>query len=224
MSDISDVDSVPSEGDSDVFRRYGGEDHDDEFHLHVDQDHDASENSHDDETDADADDQEDGEAERSISTQGQRGQGPDVSNFVLCVKHKSGQMVPDSCKSCREGLSLFKDEEMIKKLTNNNQSGSGILARYQGRCDTAAPTLILSPDMIQLALGIFTKGVFRDSRMWLEIVRSYLSLPIEQHELLNADIKFEDALSRFRKMPRFHSIFKFGTDMAKCIKNLRISQ
>ena len=222
MSDLSDDGSNPFEGDYDG--AFGG-DHDDDLELlqfDEDQNGSGSESSHNDEDDDDHEDEDEDEAERSVSDQ--TGQDIDVSKFILCGKHKSGHMVPDSCSSCAAGLSLIKDNETIKKLTNNNQSGSGILSRYQGRCDSAAPTLILSLDTIQLALDVFTKGVFKDTRMWAEIVKNYLSLPIEQHDLLNNDIKFEDVLIKYRKENRFQNLFKYGSDLARSLKNLRISQ
>ena len=225
MSDLSDDGSNPFEGD--YYGAFGG-DHDDDrelSHFDEDQNGSGSESSQNDEDDDDHEDDEEVEAERSVSDHNQRGQDIDVSKFILCGKHKSGHMVPDSCSSCAAGLSLIKDKETIKKLTNNNQSGSdGILSRYQGRCDTAAPTLVLSTDTIQLALDVFTKGVFKDTRMWAEIVKNYLSLPIEQHDLLNNDIKFEDVLIKYRKENRFQNLFKYGSDLARSLKNLRISQ
>ena len=212
MSDISDA-SAPSEGDYEDYRRF--DDDEDQDSLPLDQDHydSGSGSSHD-------DDQED--AEDNINVE--RGQDLDVSKFVLCPKHKSGSMVPNSCSFCAAGLKLFKDKETIKKLTNNNGAASGILSRYMGRCDTAAPTLSLSPDTIQLALGIFTKGVFKESKMWMEIVRNFLMLPIEQHEQLNADIMIEEFLSKFKREKRFQTLFRYGSDLVRCLKNLRTSQ
>ena len=93
----------------------------------------------------------------------------------------------------------MSDQSVVRKLTSNTSVGSGILARYKGRCDSAAQTLILSNDTIQLALGIFTKVVFKDFRMWLEVIQNFLNLPSEQHELLNSDIVLEDVLNKFKK-------------------------
>ena len=157
------------------------------------------------------------------TTDRQQGRDIDVSKMSLCPKHKSGFMVPDSCAPCATALSLITNQDVVKKLTSNNASGSGILSRYKGRCDTIEPTLALSNDTIQLALGVFTKGVFKDSRMWVEIVRNYLSLPGEQHELLNTDLIFEDLLNQFKREKRFQNLFRFANDLAKCLKNLRIS-
>ena len=217
MSHLSFISgSAPSEDDYDDDRRYD-DDHGDDFEGDdppADQDHDDSGSSPD-------DDQEDA-SEAEDNAQG--GQDLDISKFVLCSKHKAGQMIPDSCSSCKAGLRLIKDKDTIKKLTNNNEAGSGILSRYMGRCDTAAPTLSLSTDTIQLALGIFTKGVFKESRMWMEIVRNFLMLPIEQHEQLNADIMIEEFLSKFKKEKRFQNLFRYGSDLVKCLKNLRTSQ
>ena len=218
MSDLTDNSSGPSEGED-----YGDDGRDDDLELlSMDQDHDdvsrseSSEEEHED--DGDGDDQ------HTDNVPVQRGKDLDVSKFVLCGKHKAGSMVPDTCSSCRAGLKIIKDKDAVKKLTNGNQSGSGILSRYQGRCDTISPTLVLSPETIQLALEIFTKGVFKDKRFWIEIVRNYLTLPHEQHEMLNADIKFEDSLTQFKKVSRFQNLFRYGADLARNIKNLRISQ
>ena len=217
MSDLSFVSgSAPSEDDYEDDRRYD-DDHGDDLDedvLHADQDHEDSASFPDDDQEVAS------EAEDNV----QGGQDLDISKIVLCSKHKSGEMIPDSCRSCKAGLRLFKDKDTIKKLTNNNEGGSGILSRYMGRCDTAAPTLALSPDTIQLALGIFTKGVFKESKMWMEIVKQFLMLPIEQHEQLNADIEIEDFLSKFRKEKRFQNLFRYGSDLVKCLKNLRTSQ
>ena len=76
------------------------------------------------------------------------------------------------------------------------------------------PTLLLSDDTIQLALGIYTKGVFKDTRQWVEIVKKYLTIPVEKHE---------DVLNKFKREQRFSGIFRVASDLAKCIKNLRIS-
>ena len=211
-SDISYA-SAPSEGDYEDYRRF--DDDEDQDGLPLDQDHydSGSGSSHD-------DDQEDTEDNINV----ERGQDLDVSKFVLCPKHKSGSMVPNSCSFCAAGLKLFKDKETIKKLTNNNGAASGILSRYMGRCDTAAPTLSLSPDTIQLALGIFTKGVFKESKMWMEIVRNFLMLPIEQHEQLNADIMIEEFLSKFKKEKHFQILFRYGSDLGRFLKDLRTSQ
>ena len=147
-----------------------------------------------------------------------------LSKITLCAKHKSGFMVPHSCTKCAAAVGLIKDKEIVKKLVlNTKPSGSTLVARYSGRCDTVDPTLVLSSDTIQNALNIFTKGVFKDQRQWSEVIRKYLCLPADQHELLNLDIQQEEILNQFRKEPRFQNIFKFGSDLAKELKKLRLS-
>ena len=86
-----------------------------------------------------------------------------LSKVILCAKHKSGFMVPLSCSTCATALGLIKDPAIVKKLVlNTKPSGSTLVSRYSGRCDTVDPTLVLSSDTIQNALNIFTKGVFKD--------------------------------------------------------------
>ena len=110
MSDLSFISgSAPSKDDYDDYRRYDG-DHGDDFDEDdppADQDHDDSGNSPD-------DDQEDA-SEAEDNAQG--GQDLDISKFVLCSKHKAGQMIPESCRSCKAGMRLIKDKDTIKKLT-----------------------------------------------------------------------------------------------------------
>ena len=147
-----------------------------------------------------------------------------LSKVILCAKHKSGFMVPHSCTTCATALGLIKDPAIVKKLVlNTKPSGSTLVSRYSGRCDTVDPTLVLSSDTIQNALNIFTKGVFKDHRQWAEVIKKYLCLPAEQHELLNLDIQQEEILNQFRKEPRFQNIFRYGSELAKWLKNLRLS-
>ena len=77
------------------------------------------------------------------------------------------------------------------------------------------PTLVLSPDTIQNALNIFTKGVFKDQRQWTQVIKEFLCVPAEQHDLLNLDIQNEDLLNKFKKEQRFQSLFKYGSEIAK---------
>ena len=147
-----------------------------------------------------------------------------LSKVILCAKHKSGFMVPHSCTTCATALGLIKDPAIVKKLVlNTKPSGSTLVSRYSGRCDTVDPTLVLSSDTIQNALNIFTKGVFKDHRQWAEVIKKYLCLPAEQHELLNLDIQQEGILNQFKKEPRFQNIFRYGSELAKWLKNLRLS-
>ena len=149
----------------------------------------------------------------------------DVSMMVLCKKHKPGSMVPESCTTCAAAVSLFKDKAVIEKIVlNSSSSRSTLVSRYNGRCDAADPTLVLSADTIQNALNIFTKGVFKDQRQWAQVIKDYLCLPTDQHELLNIDIQHEEILNRFKKEGRFQNLFKYGSEIAKGLKHLRLSQ
>ena len=93
-----------------------------------------------------------------------------------------------------------------------------------GHCDTTVPTLTLVPDTIQVAASIFSKGVWRDSKLFREIVTKYLNLPAEQHELLTADLKVEDALKKYRKQKRFKYIFDYQKDLMENLRNLWVIQ
>ena len=149
----------------------------------------------------------------------------DISNLVLCKKHKPGSMVPRSCTTCAAAIGLFKDKAVIENMVlNSKASSSSYMSRYNRRCDTVDPTLVLSPDTIQNALNIFTKGVFKDQRQWTQVIKEFLCLPAEQHDLLNLDIQNEDLLNKFKKEQRFQSLFKYGSEIAKGLKHLRLSQ
>lgn len=145
---------------------------------------------------------------------------PDLN---LCSSHKPGEMTND-CRSCAAALKLINDKAKIKLLTNGGQSGSGVVSRYSGRCDSVVPTLALSPDTIQIARDVFTKGQFKDRKAWVETLKNHLTLPADQHELLSADIKSEDVLNKFRHEKRFSHIFTFQKDFVNNLKNLRIAQ
>ena len=86
----------------------------------------------------------------------------------------------------------------VLMVLNSKASSSSYMSRYNRRCDTVDPTLVLSPDTIQNALNIFTKGVFKDQRQWTQVIKEFLCLPAEQHDLLNLDIQNEDLLNKFR--------------------------
>ena len=101
----------------------------------------------------------------------------DISKLVLCEQHKQGEMM-NSCPTCSTAFKLIKDKDIVEKLTLKS-SGSGILARYQGRCDSIEPTLPLSSDTIQLAHSVFTKGLWKDPRLFHEIVKKFLTITPE---------------------------------------------
>ena len=208
MSDRSDL-SFPDDDDLPVDQDHYDEDlQDDQYHNEDDDS--SSGTSEDVEETADMD-----------SVPARKFKDTDVSKLVLCPKHKSGHMIPESCDICAANLSFINDQDIVKKLTA--KTNSSLVAKYSGRCDTLEPTLQLSEDTIQLALGIYTKGVFKDTRQWVEIVKKYLTIPVEKHEMLNADIQYEDVLNKFKREQRFSGIFRVASDLAKCIKNLRIS-
>ena len=145
----------------------------------------------------------------------------DISKLVLCEQHKQGEMM-NSCPTCSTAFKLIKDKDIVEKLTLKS-SGSGILARYQGRCDSIEPTLPLSSDTIQLAHSVFTKGLWKDPRLFHEIVKKFLTITPEQHELLSSDLRHEDVLNKFKREPRFRNLFKFQNELASAIKHSRIS-
>ena len=60
--------------------------------------------------------------------------------------------------------------------------------------------------------------------MWSEVIKNFLTLPIEQHKLLTSNLQSEELLNKFRREPRFKGIFKYQTDLANCLKSLRIGQ
>ena len=151
-----------------------------------------------------------------------------LSKLVLCSKHKKGQMLR-TCPSCSAAIALITDKRIIEKLflntdTDSESAGASLVSRYSGRCDVVEPTLVLDPFTVKVAASIFTKGVWKDSRMWTEIIKTFLTLPIEQHEQLTSNLQVEELLYKFRNEPRFRSIFKYVSDLANCLKCLRISQ
>ena len=121
----------------------------------------------------------------------------DFSNLHLCPKHNAGEMV-DSCINCSAAFSFIKDKKRIEELSLNKPSGSGsgLLARYEGRCDSIPVTLHLSSDTVKFAHKVFTQGVWKDARLFKETVKKFLLLPPEQHELLSADIQCEESLNQ----------------------------
>lgn len=146
----------------------------------------------------------------------------DFQNLKFCDNHKAGQMTMD-CSSCKAALVLIKDQNTVKLLTKNSNQSS-FVSRYSGRCDDVIPTLLLSPATVEIAKNTFTKGMFKDKKSWLEIVKKYLTLPKAQHDILGADIKTEDILRKFKNEKRFQHIFKYQKDVLEGLRNLRIAQ
>ena len=194
---------------------------DDDDDLPVEQDHQSYDEDDEEEDDHFSSGSASEDVESAENVSAVKARDIDASKLVLCTKHQAGHMVPEACNICASNLSIISDQDVVKKLTA--KTSSSLVSKYSGRCDVMEPTLKLSDDTIQLALGIYTKGVFNDTRHWVEIIRKFLTIPPEKHELLNADIQYEDVLNRFKKEQRFQGIFRIASELAKCIKNLRIS-
>ena len=208
MSDYSDYrdrdDSADEESDD--------QDYEDDPRQY-DRDHDDESG----EDDPDVDDEEEGEETQEPKTDKQN-----LKLLKLCPNHESGKMTR-SCSTCAAALSLITNKEIINKLCSESKDSS-LSSRYAGHCDTIVPTLTLDPDTIKLAENIFSKGVWRDSKLFPDIVRKYLTLPAEQHERLNADLKMEDVLRKFKKEKRFKPIFDYQKDLMDSLRNLRVIQ
>ena len=185
-----------------------------QYHSETDLDHEYD--------DGDQDSQEDGEIESQDEEPKKDTKVVDLSQLTLCASHKSGHMTHE-CKSCAGALSLINDPGVVKSLTANAVTSS-LVSLYSGRCDEVVPTLDLKAETVELARNVFTKGQFRDRKSWNEVVKNYLTLPTAQHDQLNADIKSEDVLNKFKKQKRFRNIFKYHQDMVDCMRNLRVAQ
>jgi hypothetical protein len=84
--------------------------------------------------------------------------------------------------------------------------------------------MFLSSSMVEVASQVFSKGTFKDSRMWMDLVKKYLILPPVDHDKLSTDIKTEDFISRFKREKRFKVIFRHFQEMLEALRNLRIAQ
>ena len=145
----------------------------------------------------------------------------DISKLTLCASHKPGSMTRD-CQSCSSGLAII-DKRLVPRLLASNP-GSDLLARYANRCDQVKQTLNLSDSVLALGKQTFTKGQFRDKKIFGEMVKKFLTLPQSQNKELTIDILTEDLFQKYRKVKRFSNIFKFQSDMQSCHKNLRLTQ
>ena len=145
----------------------------------------------------------------------------DISKLILCKSHKPGSMTRD-CPTCSSGLTII-DKRLVPRLLASNP-GSDLLARYANRCDQIKPTLNLSDSVLALGKQTFTKGQFRDKKIYAEMVKKYLTLPQSQNKDLTIDISTEDIFQKYRKVKKFANIFKFQSDLQSCHKNLRLSQ
>ena len=149
----------------------------------------------------------------------------DFTDVVLCHQHKPGFMTRD-CQTCARGLKLISDDKVIKKLLapEVETMKSGLVSRFAGRCDETTATMFLSSSMVEVASQVFSKGTFKDSRMWMDLVKKYLILPPVDHDKLSTDIKTEDFISRFKREKRFKVIFRHFQEMLEALRNLRIAQ
>ena len=155
------------------------------------------------------------------------------NNIKLCPDHKPGEMTR-SCQSCQDGLKFVSNEDTVAKfLVAGDELGGdvfdtkksvGLLAHYGGRCDDIVTTMKLSPPMIEIVSQVFSKGAFKDLRVWKDLVKNYLTLPKDDHIKLSTDIKSEDFINKFRKDKSFKGVFKYHNDMVDALKNLRLAQ
>ena len=51
-------------------------------------------------------------------------------------------------------------------------------------------------------------GVFQDTRQWVETISKYLTIAVDKHEMLNADIQYKDILSQFKCESQLQGNFK----------------
>ena len=101
MSDRSDL-SFPDDDDLPVDQDHYDEDlQDDQYHNEDDDS--SSGTSEDVEETADMD-----------SVPARKFKDTDVSKLVLCPKHKSGHMIPESCDICAANLSFINDQDIVK--------------------------------------------------------------------------------------------------------------
>ena len=195
---------------------YGHEDDDDDHQYTDDEWSDlVEEDSDDDSDDHGSRDDDDGVHE-------QQGASTDADVLKLCPNHNRGEMTK-TCKSCSAAFALIKDKKIIAELSGNSDS-SDLLSRYSGKCDAIETTLFLASDTVKLAQNVFTRGTFRDKKVWSDIVKNYLTLPHDQHEDLNLDIQSENILKKFKSEKRFQHLFSYQRDLADSLRSLRIGQ
>ena len=195
---------------------YGHEDDDDDHQYTDDEWSDlVEEDSDDDSDDHGSRDDDDGVHE-------QQGASTDADVLKLCPNHNRGEMTK-TCKSCSAAFALIKDKKIIAELSGNSGS-SDLLSRYSGKCDAIETTLFLASDTVKLAQNVFTRGTFRDKKVWSDIVKNYLTLPHDQHEDLNLDIQSENILKKFKSEKRFQHLFSYQRDLADSLRSLRIGQ
>ena len=191
---------------------YGHEDDDDDHQYTDDEWSDVEEEDSDDESD------DHGSHDDVLHEQ----QGASTGVLKLCPNHNRGEMTK-TCQSCSAAFALIKDKKIIAKLSGNSDS-SDLLSRYSGKCDAIETTLFLASDTVKLAQNVFTRGTFRDKKVWSDIVKNYLTLPHDQHEDLNLDIQSENILKKFKSEKRFQHLFSYQRDLADSLRSLRIGQ
>ena len=140
----------------------------------------------------------------------------------MCSKHKPGSML-EVCKVCSAALAMVRPE-VAKQLLKHGGTQPSALARYSGRSDEKPPTLVFSEPTLELAYNTFTQGRFRGKSHFSDLVKKFLTLPVEQHEKLIQDIKLEAFFKKLESEKRFKHIFSLGRDIGDCLKNLRVSQ
>ena len=202
---------------SDTSEFYSGHENDDDDHQYTDedQDHDAEW------SDEDSDEESDDHGSQDDCLQEQQG-AANTSMLKLGPNHNRGEMTK-TCKSCSAAFALIKDKKIIAELSGNSGS-SDLLSRYSGKCDAIETTLFLASDTVKLAQNVFTRGTFRDKKVWSDIVKNYLTLPHDQHEDLNLDIQSENILKKFKSEKRFQHLFSYQRDLADSLRSLRIGQ
>ena len=196
----------------------GLENNDDDDHQYTDEDDQYQEWS--DVEEEDSDDESDDHGSQDDVPHEQQGASTGV--LKLCPNHNRGEMT-NTCQSCSAAFALIKDKKIIAELSGNSDS-SDLLSRYSGKCDAIETTLFLASDTVKLAQNVFTRGTFRDKKVWSDIVKNYLTLPHDQHEDLNLDIQSENILKKFKSEKRFQHLFSYQRDLADSLRSLRIGQ
>ena len=136
--------------------------------------------------------------------------------------------VPDTCNACRVISRIIKPDMMRSLIASKSKGETSkipgpaerLLAR---RSDELDPTLLFSPDEMDLATRMFTMGTFKKGH-FEELTKDYLFLPLGQNEKLSENIKMEDLFNKYEHNQRFRHIFEFKDKLLKLAKELRIAQ
>ena len=143
-------------------------------------------------------------------------------SLQMCSKHRLGSMI-EVCKVCSAALAMVRPE-VAKELMKPGSTQPSALSRYSGRSDEKPPTLVFSEPTLELAYNTFTQGRFRGKTHFSDLVKKFLTLPVDQHEKLIQDIKLEAFFKKLVSEKRFKHIFSLGRDIGDCLKMLRVSQ